>query len=225
MGKRQDIRNRKNQKVRRQQLTVLIIVVILALGITSVIIFSSLKPVGDIQPVTTHEHPQADGLSLGDANAPVKVVEFSDFQCVACSQWWSKFEADFINTYVSSGKVYFTYSPFSFIGPESVQAAEAAYCANDQGRFWDYHDMLFSNWNGENVGNFSDDRLVAFAKEIGLDEKAIKSCLTSNQYNALVQQGLVLGNQSGLEGTPSFLVNGKLVGSGDLNATIENFLK
>ncbi len=226
MGKRQEIRNRREQKLKRQQRTVLVIVLVFAIAITSIIILQSLKPVGEVKPLNQHNHAQVDGLNMGDPNASVTVEEFSDFQCIACSQWWQNIEQDFIDKYVASGKVYFTYQPFSFIGPESFQAAEAAFCANDQQSFWPYHDMVFSNWNGENVGNFSDERLIAFGATIGLNENELKSCLNSNQYEEQVKQGVVYGNQKGVQGTPSFLINGEqLVGAGDLYAALDAIIK
>ena len=96
--------------------------------------------------------PETNGLTMGNPEAKIVVEEFSDFQCIACYRFWTNFEPEFIEKYVATGDVLFKYVPFSFIGNESFQAAEAAYCAEEQGRFWDYHDMLFLNWNGENAG-------------------------------------------------------------------------
>src|SRR5690606_22400224 len=123
--------------------------------------------------------PETSGLSMGNPAAPIVVEEFSDFQCIACFRFWQNYEEDFISRYVATGDVLFKYVPFSFLGDESIQAAEAAYCALDEGKFWDYHDTLFLNWNGENTGNFSDKRLVAFAGALGLDEGNFRTCLNS----------------------------------------------
>ncbi len=136
---------------------------------------------------------------------------------------FGKFRRKFIREYVETGLVYFKYSPFSFIGPESFQAAEAAYCANDQGKFWDYHDMLFNNWDGENVGNFNDQRLTAFADDINLDMSAFKQCFNNNTYQSQVVQDATYGQQAGVEGTPSFLVNGTLVYADALIETIDGY--
>jgi protein-disulfide isomerase len=224
MGKREEIRKKRIQKAKRQQGILIAIVVGIALLVTGFIIIQSLKPVGDIVALTVRNHPQTDGLTMGDPNASIVVEEFSDFQCVACYRFWEGIEEEFITNYVSTGKVFFKYSPFSFIGPESFQAAEAAYCANEQNQFWDYHDMIFQNWNGENVGNFSDQRLIAFASSIGLDEKDFKNCFTNNKYNNEVQTGVTYGNQSGVTATPSFLVNGELVYSDALIEKIDSLL-
>lgn len=224
MGKRQEIKNRKQQKIRKQQTTTLIIVLVLALFISGFVIFQSLKPVGDIKTLEIRNHPQVTELGMGNPDAKIIVEEFSDFQCVACFRFWQNSETEFIEKYVATGDVFFKYSPFSFIGDESFQAAEAAYCANDQEKFWDYHDMLFTNWTGENVGNFNNDRLVAFAASIGLDEKEFKSCLNSNKYDSKVKQDVVYGNQNGVSATPSFMVNGQLIFADTLFSTIDSLL-
>ena len=224
MGKREEIRKKRIQKARRQQGILIAIVVGLAVLITAFIIFQSLKPVGEIKPLVTRNHPQSDGLTMGDPNAPIVVEEFSDFQCVACYHFWDGMEEEFINKYVATGLVYFKYSPFSFIGPESIQAAEAALCANDQNRFWDYHDMVFGNWNGENVGNDSDQRLIAYATSIGLNESEFKSCFNSNKYANQIQTYNSVANQTGVTATPTFSVNGELVYSDALFDKLDSLL-
>ena len=224
MGKREEIRKKRIQKAKKQQRILIFIVVGIALLITGFIIFQSLKPVGEIKQLTVRNHPQTDGLTMGDPNAPIVVEEFSDFQCVACFRFWEGLEKEFIDNYVSTGKVFFKYTPFSFIGPESFQAAEAAYCANEENRFWDYHDMVFENWNGENVGNYSDQRLIAFASSIGLNENNFKSCLNKNKFNNEVQKGISYGTQSGISATPSFIVNGELVYSDALIEKLDSLL-
>ena len=224
MGKREEIRKKRIQKAKKQQRILIFIVVGIALLITGFIIFQSLKPVGEIKQLTVRNHPQTDGLTMGDPNAPIVVEEFSDFQCVACFRFWEGLEKEFIDYYVSTGKVFFKYTPFSFIGPESFQAAEAAYCANEENRFWDYHDMVFENWNGENVGNYSDQRLIAFASSIGLNENNFKSCLNKNKFNNEVQKGISYGTQSGISATPSFIVNGELVYSDALIEKLDSLL-
>jgi protein-disulfide isomerase len=224
MGKRQDLRIKQQQKIRKQQLTALIIILVMAVLISGFVILQSLKPVGEIKTLEIRNHPQVNELTMGNPEAKIVVEEFSDFQCVACYRFWQNSEPEFIDKYVATGKVFYKYSPFSFIGEESFQAAEAAYCANEKGKFWDYHDMLFSNWTGENIGNFNNLRLIAFATSIGLDEKEFKSCFNSNKYDSEVKQGVVYGNQNGVNATPSFLVNGQLVYADALFSTIDSLL-
>ncbi len=154
----------------------------------------------------------ADGNAMGDPNAPVKIVEYADFQCPYCQRFWQETEAKIISTYVETGKVYFeSRSMGSFIGPESGAAAEAAYCAGDQGRYWEYHDLLYKNLLGENVGSFAEPNLLKFAQTLNLNMTQFKDCLSSGKYKDRIQQDYDDAVAAGVRGTPSFLINGKLV--------------
>lgn len=92
---------------------------------------------------------------LGDTNAKVTIVEFADFQCPFCEQWYTQVEPNIINDYVKTGKAKFAFRIYAFLGPDSNSAAEGAYCANEQGKFWAYHNFLYSHQGQENSGQFS----------------------------------------------------------------------
>jgi protein-disulfide isomerase len=155
---------------------------------------------------------QGPGNTLGDPNAPVKLIEYADFQCPYCMRYSQETEPKIVEQYVKTGKVFYEYrSVGGFIGPESAAAAEAAYCAGDQGKFWEYHDALFSHWTGENVGDFASDKLLQYAQSVGLDQAAFSECLSSSKYAARVQQDASNARADGVQATPSFLVNGKLI--------------
>ena len=224
MGKRQELRKKRAQKQQNQKKVVLISVIVLAVLVTAVIIYQSTKPIGEILVLEDKTRPETDGLTMGNPNASVVVEEFGDFQCVACYRFWQSSEQQLIENYVATGEVLLKFVPFSFIGEESFQAAEAAFCANEEGRFWDYHDMIYLNWNGENTGNFSDKRLVAFAASIGLDENSFRTCLNSNRFNSDVQQAIQYGRSLGVSATPTFNVNGQLVYSDELFSKIDELL-
>ncbi len=156
--------------------------------------------------------PNVNANTMGDPNAPVKMIEYADFQCPYCRHYWQQTEPQIIQTYVAAGKVYYEYrSVGAFTGPESAAAAEAAYCAGDQGKFWEYHDVLYSNWTGENVGDFAADKLRAYAKAVGLDQRTFDDCLSNGAHRAQVQQDVVDAKADGIRATPSFLINGKLI--------------
>jgi protein-disulfide isomerase len=154
------------------------------------------------QPPGTAQQPPN---SMGNPNAPVKIIEFADFQCPYCRQFWQETEPQVVEQYVKTGKVYYEYhSAGAFLGPESGAAAQAAYCAGDQGKFWQYHDTLFSHWTGENVGDFTNDKLLQYAASLGMDKGLFSDCLNSSKYAPML-------DQDGIRATPSFLINGKLV--------------
>jgi len=156
--------------------------------------------------------PLADNNKMGDPDAPVTIIVYSDFQCVYCMNYWEETEPQIIENYVETGQVYYIYHSFGgFLGPDSATAAEAAYCAGDQGMFWDYHDILFQNWAGEGTGNYSDDRLRGYADAIGLDANEFSDCLESGAHNSTVKQDFTEGQANGIRATPSFLINGELV--------------
>jgi protein-disulfide isomerase len=169
-----------------------------------------LKPVGEIvtPAASATEHPMAKDNAMGDPNAPIKIEEFSDFQCPFCARFHTETESQLVNTYVTNGTVYFVYRSFgNFIGPESQAAAEAAYCAGDQNKYWEYHDILFANQTGENVGAFSTRRLQAFAEALSLDMNAFNSCLNSGKYADRVAQDKADGTAAGVTATPTFVLS------------------
>jgi protein-disulfide isomerase len=147
----------------------------------------------------------------GDNKATVTVIEYSDFQCPFCKRFHEQVLPLILNDYVKTGKVKFAYKHFAFLGDESRWAAQAAECAADQNRFWDMHELLFSRQVGENVGAFTKDNLINLAKEIKLDSKAFETCLNQDKTLERVQADSAEGNKIGVRGTPSFLINGKLL--------------
>ncbi len=110
----------------------------------------------------------AADFSQGSDSAPVVLIEYADFQCPFCGRFFRDTEMSLINDYVAQGKIKFVYRDFTFLGEESRWAAEAARCAGDQGKFWEYHDYLYNHQSGENQGAFSLDNLKSFAKTLGL---------------------------------------------------------
>ncbi len=155
----------------------------------------------------------------GNAAAKVTVVEFADYQCPFCKRYHDAVGPDLLKEYVDSGKISFVYKHSAFLGQESVWAAQAAECAADQGKFWEYHDLLFAKQNGENVGLFTKDKLISYAKEIGLDSAKFDPCLQNDETLQRVVDDTTEGRQVGVSGTPTFFINGKpLVGAQPLSA-------
>ncbi len=207
MSKRQA---RREQMRRRQQRARLIGIGLISLGaifIAFLFIYPQLKPIGEILSAPPLERPQVNFNSTGDPNAPIKIDEYSDFQCPYCRRFYEQTEALLIEAYVKSGTVFFTYNSFgSFIGSESGRAAEAAYCAGDQQKFWEMHDIILTNQTGENVGAYSDRRLTAFANKLGLNMSEFNSCFNGNKYAELIQQDFKDGRAAGIQATPSFVM-------------------
>ena len=158
-----------------------------------------------------------DDVILGDPNAPVALVEYSDFQCPFCGRFYSQSENLIKENYVQSGKVQFVYRHFAFLGPESRAAAAAVECAKDQGKFWEYHDSLFDEEiadGQEHNGNLNRDLFVSLAKNLQLNTDNFASCLDSNKYAEKVERDYVGAQALGVRATPTIFVNGvKLEGA------------
>jgi protein-disulfide isomerase len=207
MSKRQQMRAKRERQARVQQLGMIGIIVVGALLVAAALIYPNFKPVGDIATPDPGEHPMANENAMGDPNAPIRIEEFSDFQCPYCARFHEETEWQLANSYVADGTVHLVYRSFGdFIGPESKAAAEAAYCASDQDKFWEYHNILFANQTGENVGAYTDRRLQAFAEALSLDMDAFNSCVSSGKYSDRVNQDRVDGTTAGVTGTPAFLI-------------------
>jgi protein-disulfide isomerase len=207
MSKRQMMREKRQRQARLQRIGMIAIIAIGALLVAAALIYPNLKPVGEVASASSIERPQVDGNAMGDPNAPIKLEEFSDYQCPYCARFSKETEGQIVDTYVSDGSVYFVYRSFgNFIGPESKAAAEAAYCAGDQNKYWEYHDTLFANQTGENIGAFTDRRLQAFAESLSLDMDAFNECFNSRKYSDRVDQDRVDGTAIGVTGTPAFLL-------------------
>lgn len=147
----------------------------------------------------------------GNKNAKVTVVEFADFQCPFCEKWFKDSEQSLIKDYVDSGKVKFAFRHYAFLGQESTWASEASECANEQGKFWEYHDYLYNHQGAENSGAFAKDKLIGFAAALGLNTDQFSSCLNSNKYTKNVSDDLSAGQKAGVNGTPSTFVNGMIL--------------
>ena len=153
------------------------------------------------------ETTQINGM--GDPAAPVHIVEYGDFQCPYCLKFWTETEPQLIEEYVNTGKIFFEYrSMGAFLGPESGWAAEGAYCAGDQGKFWEYHDTLFTNWTGENVGDFTKDKLIKYAKALDLNMAEFESCISEEKHKGTVEQDKAQADADGVHATPTLFING-----------------
>ncbi|MDX1595840.1 MAG: DsbA family protein [Nitrosopumilaceae archaeon] len=143
---------------------------------------------------------------LGDPDAPITLVEFGDYQCHFCNVFFHSTEDKILKNYVETGKVKMIFKDFTIIGPDSINAAHGAHCANDQGMFWEYHDVLYNNWTGENNGWASSENLLKFANQIGLDVNEWSECMINSEYSERIAASNQDARTLGLTGTPSFFV-------------------
>lgn len=145
--------------------------------------------------------------SLGSKDSPVTLVAFEDFECPFCERFSQQTLPLIIEKYVKSGKVRLVWKDFPLsIHSNAQRAHEAARCAWEQGKFWEYHDTLFNNQNGLDAN-----KLKQYSKDLGLNESQFASCLDSGKYTELIREKVSEGTAAGVSGTPSFLINGRLV--------------
>ena len=148
----------------------------------------------------------------GNSDAKVTLIEFADFRCPFCERYFTQTEPQIIKNYVDTGKVKIAYRHYAFLGPASTIAANASECANDQGKFWEYHDYLFKNQPPEtDTSMYNTDTLTKAAVGMGMDGDKFRKCLDTQADNAKVQQDLADGNKAGVTGTPAFFINGTFI--------------
>ena len=164
---------------------------------------------GDIKAVSTD-----DDAYLGDKDAPVVIVEFSDFQCPFCRSFWRDTLPLIKSEYIDTGKVRFVYRDFPLdMHPGAMPAAQATECAEEQGKFWEMHDKIFIEQDKQGGGTvqFGADDIKKWAAGIGLNISALNSCLDSQKYAEEVKKDQNDGQTAGVSGTPAFFINGRLV--------------
>ena len=168
---------------------------------------------GGEEYVAQERNAPVSGAVMGDPNAPVRIIEYADFQCPFCRRFHEEVKPTLVEEYVDTGKATLEFRHYAFLGPESQQAAEAAACAADQNRFWDYHDLVFLRQGNSNTGVFSDSNLTRYARTIGdtfddFDVQAWESCFNANTYEVDIEAEAQAAANAGIASTPSVLING-----------------
>jgi len=223
-------RLRRSKRNKRKKQAVNITLITVGFGIILLALYlPSLQPITDLVEPTQRAHPLADGNALGDPNAPVTIEVYSDFKCPACEYFFEAIEPQIIQQYVETGLVYFIYHTFGdrINPPQSGITAQALYCAEDQGNFWEMHDYIYSNFDYGVSKGFTVKAMEKMAELIGLDTNVFSSCLADNTHTDKLDQDVENGTAEGIPGTPSVILNGNLLDSfhfADIQAAIENIL-
>lgn len=145
---------------------------------------------------------------LGDPSAPITIVEFGDYQCEKCYEWFHDTKPSIVRDYFETGKANLVFVDLAFLGRDSPIAAQATYCAEDQGMYWDYHDLLYNSQESIDNGWANSERLKAFAFSLGLDMELFENCLDSEKYTKRVQYNVQQAREHGVKGTPGFFIVG-----------------
>jgi protein-disulfide isomerase len=174
------------------------------------------NPEGDIlTPANSYPADLVDGESVGRADAPVVIEVYSDFQCPICGTFAKQYITRLVPDFVVGGKLRLVSKDIAILGAtaanESLAAATAARCAGAQGRYWQYHDLLFWNQAGENLGGFRTERLQRMADAAGLDRAAWDTCMADPTNAQAIQATTAAAAGRGINQTPTLSVNGQLV--------------
>lgn len=157
-----------------------------------------------------------DDPALGSASAKVTIIEFGDYQCPSCRLFWQDVQPRLKKDYIDTGKVRLVFRDFPVleIHPEAAMASQAAQCAGDQDKYWEMHDKLFrEQYNrGDGVVRFKIPDVKKWARDLRLDAAAFDSCLDAGRYASEVAKDKADGDAVGIQGTPTFFINGRIVG-------------
>lgn len=204
-------------------------IIVIAVSITAIFVVILLITLntgseGIVDP-EPRSYPMASGTTMGSEDAPVTMIEFSDFQCPFCGEFHEKSLPMIMENYVATGKVRFVYRNFTILGPNSYRAAKAALCANEQDSFWRYHDYLFANQNERDPTAFSNERLEEMAERAGLDLDRFRACLIDDRTHDIIDEDNLIAQNAGASTTPTFLIDGTLIRGarpyGEFEAEIE----
>lgn len=234
-------RTRGRTVPRRKNISSMIVIGVIGLAVIGLLgvglvaaLGSRRSPVADsripveqaVRPLNAPTGVTPEGYAYkGSPDAPVKVVEYADFECPGCANAEEVF-GEQLNRYAEEGQIQFIYHELPLPQhPNAIPAATAARCAGEQGRFWAMHDLLFARqreWRG--TSNITP-RLVRYAEELGLDRAAFEQCLNAGKYAQALEQAAQQAEQAGVTGTPTFFVNGQRVETAALIEAIEAALQ
>ena len=144
---------------------------------------------------------------LGSESAPITIVEFGDYQCEACYAWFHNTRDTLIDNYIETGKAKLIFVDLPFLGRDSPTSAQASYCAEDQGQYWEYHTMLYTFQDGHPDSGWADrDRLNSFAFSLDMNIDEFDECMDSSKYKNRVKANYDEAVKNGVQSTPTFII-------------------
>ena len=144
---------------------------------------------------------------LGSESAPITIVEFGDYQCEACYAWFHNTRDTLIDNYIETGKAKLIFVDLPFLGRDSPTSAQASYCAEDQGQYWEYHTMLYTFQDGHPDSGWADrDRLNSFAFSLDMNIDEFNECMDSSKYKKRVKANYDEAVKNNVQSTPTFII-------------------
>ncbi|MDC0052206.1 DsbA family protein [Candidatus Nitrosopelagicus sp.] len=167
---------------------------------------SNLEQDSGNSSVLTKENLIEGSIIMGSPNAKITIVEFGDYQCTFCYKFHDETMKKITDEYIKTNNVNFVYKDFPLNGEQSILASEAAYCAEKQNKFWEYHNTLYNNWGGENTGWITENVLLGFARDLEMNLDDFSQCLGNSEFRQKVLDNERFGREIGINATPSFLI-------------------
>ncbi|MEV5936749.1 thioredoxin domain-containing protein [Streptomyces sp. NPDC052079] len=193
-----------------------------AAGESAVVSGSAAPAPADETLLALARRDPSDALAVGRADAPVVMIEYSDFQCPFCGRFARKTEPELLRSYVDKGVLRIEWRNFPVFGEESEQAALAGWAAGQQKKFWEFHDVAYSKPRERNAGEFSAENLIDMAREAGItDIERFQADMASGKARSAVQKDQEEGYNLGVTSTPAFLVNGRPILGAQPTATFK----
>ena len=174
--------------------------------ISGMFLIYSIDKDNDTLKITSKTLTENGSPILGNPNAPITILEWGDYQCTYCYKFHQNSLNAIYEDYIKTGKVKLVFKDFPLNGEDSILGAQATHCANDQNKFWEFHNELYNNWKGERTGWITKESLSEFAKNIELDVEQFDNCIESQTYLDKVSNIHEFGKEIGIDATPSFLV-------------------
>lgn len=201
----------------------LVIPVIIGIA-TGFFAYSSTVTPENEERLTAQKLIEGGSPFMGSSFAPITILEWGDYQCTFCYKFHQSSLDIIKEEYVKSGRIKLVFKDFPLNGPDSVLAAEASHCAEDQGKYWEYHDEIYSNWAGERTGWVTRNSLNEFAQTVGINLVEFNNCMNDHKYKNRVLELEKFGNEIGIRATPSFLIfNGEKIMKIEGNQPIDVF--
>jgi protein-disulfide isomerase len=189
-----------------------LIVAIVGIAIVSALGASFSSYIGQVDQMTQDIQDESEVLSvnlpplLGSQTAHVTIIEMGDYQCEMCKRWYDNTRPAIIENFIDTGKANMFFIDYPILGPDSALAAEATYCADDQGKYWDYHVTLYDYQGHMNSGWANAERLKSFAFNLGLNMDEFEECLDSSKYDERVKLNWQKASAGGANSTPTFII-------------------
>lgn len=205
-------RNRKAMQSSNSKMKFVIIGIVCAVvaaGVATVVMNPDITKADNSKSFKLSLDTRGGSPVLGDASAPVTIVEFGDYQCPFCKRWNETTKPAIERDMIEKGKASLIYIDFPIIGPDSVIVHAGSYCAQEQGLYWIYHDFMYASQGNENTGWASPENIKKLVSNIdGMDVELFGKCLDSKKYEKRVEDNKIIATKSGARSTPTFIIIG-----------------